>query len=434
MSDSDSLYRVSVEPPSRSKGISNMSPKVGKRTGGWTLSEELSKRRKDDSNFQKHIDAAIPSPFAVPTAKMKATPPKKLVVSLPGVHNNLNDTNNINDNSEVEKPYNTTLGSNLTRSKEAEDYQAEADRVEALRDQDDPDFRGTQDSDEILVASAPRKRRQSENHPLRSPPALRSEVAPAPQEATTPVQGMKARTRNTLYEDCSDPTKTKRDNHIHRISENWAVPPKVWIPESLLPKHISRKTKRHTILRNPQDWTTGLLEELAYFSHVSKGEQAKACEALVQSVIERHGTITGTELMPGDVSSAFEQFNMASAPLPATPISKRRKLVEPITRPSPVSKPQTEMDIDGPVKQLPSPPTPTVGRNPLVRQDSRCDLPSWAVINEQNSDTLNEELAKLEELNLLEQEKEAKYALIQAERERLQQQRRVNEAMRLRGE
>ena len=79
------------------------------------------------------------------------------------------------------------------------------------------------------------------------------------------------------------------------------------------------------------------------------------------------------------------------------------------------------MDIDGPVKQMPSPPTPTVGRNAAVRQDSRRDLPSWAVDNKQNSDALNEELAKLEELNLLEQEQEAKYALIQAKRERLQQ-------------
>lgn len=420
MADIDSLYGVSVSPPPRHSGLGRMDHNNQKQLNSTTPKATSSKITHASASMRTFVPTTKPLPFAAPTAKMIATPPKDqsgTIRTPTSTRSNKGKGRALDQSAPVLR---SDILKRTAKSKEAVDFQAEADAIEAARDRADPDFRVPQDSDEILVSKKRRTNSQSQ-HP-----------SPA-KKAKQP------RKRNFLYMNCRQPTKQTRDNHIARIRENWGDTPDRWIAESIMPtktNKVAGKRSGTMLLRNPRDWNGNLLAELSYLSSLKRPEEA--FKLLRRAVNERSRGGGGAELLPTDVQRVIRRVRRS----PAAPTT-----APPATPPPDVgaetANDETEQLItetaaareqSPPAPQLPSPRSPTFGREANIKQEYRAaalDRPSNG--GEGGWNGYDAEQEKYEELDLQWKVEQASFAAARAEYARFQQRKRLRENARLHG-
>lgn len=237
------------------------------------------------------------------------------------------------------------------KRKEGDDYQAEVTAVEKAQDQRDPDWPGTQDTDQVGSSSKRRK-----NVPVLAVPSAIT---------NTPT----ARSSHKLYVDCSPGTRRKRDSHLSRIEKNWGEP-KNWMPESIWPSIRNKSAEQYErqLLEDTRDWSETLLERLAHLSDLLSDAPERAYLALEEAVMAMDRKEKGPQICKNDVKRVIEQIRSSEATDPAPPTA----FPEP-----PVETSDTTLEealIDGRasnerIAQLPSPRSPTRGRGPRIKEE-----------------------------------------------------------------
>lgn len=418
MSDTDSLYRLSVTPPPQRDSRSERTDHNNQdQFGSTTPRAQSSKTTKGVGDLRNYVQTTKPFAYRAPIAKMTATPPKDPSSAFKTPTSNRSNKGK----GRALEPSPPVLRSNIAKAKEAVDYQAEADAIEEARDLADPDFRVTQDSDAVII---PRKRRrESQAHP--SPPSTKAK---------------QLRQRNRLYAKCSDQTKNARDKHIARIQENWGLTPDRWMPVSIMPsttkKVRGKKAKRQPLL-DPRDWNSMLLVELAYLSNSTKNRPDEAFKALQDAVSAKNRGRGGPGLLPTDVQRAIRRLGSTTA---GTARPRITPPANPAAAPANLSAEQllsettAGMDQEELPPQLPSPRSPTFGREVVIKQESRPVPPVRPSSSDEGGwDGYDAELDKFEELDLQWKEEQAGLAVARVELARFLQRKRLRELTRQHG-
>ena len=301
-----------------------------------------------------------------------------------------------------------------SKPRDTVDFQVDADRAEMARDLADPDFGGP--------SSLTRKRRA---------------VAPA-DPSPSAKRAKQQRHRHIAYENCQADARKDRDKHLARIQENWNAPREEWMSESMMP---SKKIKqgKHKGRRQPldtKDWNSRLLAELSYLSGVTKDKPTEAYKALQEAVSRKDRFGGGPQLLESDVQYAIRACENTKPTVPmAATIDPVTGDADEISADDILNDATADVDIEAGL-QFPSPRSPTfVGDDHIVKQEPQpqaankvreaaCDV-AW--------DGYDDEMDKLEELKLIEEQKLAVVELKAAQYARSVQRRRVRELARRHG-
>ena len=413
MSETDSLYRISISPPRfriprgldiNAGDLDPETPKLDSRTRMAQGSSSKSSKNKDWTGNSRGVHEKHVS-YVVPTAPMVETPSKAARVNKDSTHSKPKGKGK---ERAVDLPPPASLRS---KRRDEADFQDEADRAEKARDLADPDFGEP--------STKTRKRR-----------AVSHVDVPQPTK-----RARQHRSRHRAYDECKDQTKEERDRHIERIVRNWNAPREQLIPQSMVPtKKITKgKDKGKRQPRDTKDWNGRLLAELSYLSGITKDNPEAAYKALQDAISRTNRFGGGPQLLEDDVKYATLKCQEANSKNP------RSEAVDYDTGEVQANDVQTHAPTDEDTAasaQLPSPRSPTFAGHdrPVKLEAPSRALPIGSEASvEHGWDGYDDQMDKLLELKLEAEENEARAAAKRAERERVQERRRLCELMRQHG-
>ena len=185
----------------------------------------------------------------------------------------------------------------------------EANRVEAARDQGDPDFKAT---------SRKRKRKQ------KAGPATRADGSAKRQ-----------RTVHKRYDKCGKATQEERARCIERIEGHWRTPFQEWLPFAYLPRDrsspspFSRTGADAQAFLNPRHWTTSILLKLTHLAAITKGNPGRAYRMLEVAVSRLDRPEKIQEILDSDVRNAIircEQETLSDTQMASATASQAPRL------------------------------------------------------------------------------------------------------------
>ena len=416
MSDTDSLYRTSVSPPyvqippavvmneqlrtprKESKTASAQPSHGAAGHGDWI--------RKSRDFIEKHIS------YGAPTAQMIET------LSRDNTSTNQKVSPKGRDKGKGRARDLPSPPNLRSKGREEADFQAEADHIEMVRDQEDPDFGF--DGPSIT----PRKRRAA------------AQVGPSPPRK----RAKQPRSRHIPYESCKGQSRKDRDRYVARIRENLPGSVEQWMPKSAWPTKsikIAKGKEERRPIEDPKDWNGRLLEELAYLAGVMKNKPADVHKAL-QDAVARKDRMSGVrlELLEDDVQYAIKKCERAQ---PSTVSAAQTNAITGGPEETRTADIPNEMVADmnfQAERPLPPPRSPTfAGDDYVVKQESRPNLASSSrrVQSHGGWEGYDEGRERLEELKLVEEVKKAEAEAKAAKLARFVQQRRHRELARQHG-
>ena len=180
---------------------------------------------------------------------------------------------------------------------ETQDFQAQADRLDRIRDAEDSDYHQS-------MTTTRKRRAATDDNPRSS-----KKKSPGHQ----PYDGLKT------------DSKKERRAYVSTIRKNWGPNIEDWMPKSTWPcrpGRLSDARNSRLLIEDPRDWNAPLLEELSCLSSVTRNEPAVALKALQQAVMQRQhddNDHTETQVLKEDVRLAAQLCDRAgsSHPTPA---------------------------------------------------------------------------------------------------------------------
>lgn len=300
------------------------------------------------------------------------------------------------------------------------EFQAQADRMEEVRDLEDLDYHQSKTTLSQRPGSAD----------------------------TTPKSGKKANPGHVPYEHLKKRNiKQERMRHLSRIRKDWGRDPKQWMPHSVWPCKIVRLGGNHKerhLIGEPRDWNTPLLVELSYLSAVTKGKPNTAYRALEEAMSRRQRAEDSNE----DIQLHKEDIQLATQICKMTGPSQSSQPNDP-NRPVPVPVPALTDDgvaeAESPAAVvamseashgLPALRSPTLAGDvaPIkleTQPPGRADVMENVLGGAWTG--FDEEMEKLEEQELEAEELEAIAAAKRKRREVIAHRRRIREELRQHG-
>jgi hypothetical protein len=202
-----------------------------------------------------------------------------------------------------------------------QDFQAQADRLDELRDAEDSDYHQS--------VTTPRKRR-------------------APND-DNPRSSKKKSPRHQPYDMLKTDSQKERRAFVSTIRKNWRGDVGNWMPKSMWPCRairLSDNRNSRLLIEDPRDWNAPLLEELSYLSNLTKNQPAVALKALEEAVMRRQqddNDHTETQVLKEDVRMAMQLCNLAG-PSRTTPALTEEGIGD--AEPADVEMPQDEAEPD----------------------------------------------------------------------------------------
>lgn len=174
-----------------------------------------------------------------------------------------------------------------------QDFQAQADAIEQIQDEEDPDF-----VDSHQESFEPRKRKHSD-------------VVPA----IARKERRKSKPHHRSYSGCGPAVQGKRDKFFDTIVDNWGEHVEAWLPVDLIPTQTVGVDRGESVMERLElvNWNTRLLEQLSRLAASMPRQPRRAYRALELAAKRDNRPKHIYEIMKEDVELAVSRVEQTTA-------------------------------------------------------------------------------------------------------------------------